>query len=236
MNREGARNYVTLPLLVSHSSPSFFTRIDTPFHPLTHNLPFSKSGAERSLIAILNRNRTSNSFESTFYQFSNKKLNRPSFFFPSLIFSILIRRNWYHVLSVFLYSASLYRTVIFFSKYVSIKHPRRWALTLFIFPIKVEIYANVSTVYFNVSSPMGRKDALFCPGKIGRLPGRLFYSPCYADRRRTHPEFPGVVVLLHSLEDSSRAILGRPRYITRDRGGKGGWPSWSSGFLHVGSL
>lgn len=219
MNREGPRNYVTLPLLVSHSSPSFFTRIDTPFHPLTHNLPFSKSGAERSLIAILNRNRTSNSFESTFYQFSNKKLNRPSFFFPSLIFSILIRRNWFHVLSVFLYSASLYRTVIFFSKYVSIKHPRRWALTLFIFPIKVEIYANVSTVYFNVSSPMGRKDALFCPGKIGRLPGRLFYSPCYADRRRTHPEFPGVVVLLHSLEDSSRAILGRPRYITRDRGG-----------------
>lgn len=93
MNREGPRNYVTLPLLVSHSSPSFFTRIDTPFHPLTHNLPFSKSGAERSLIAILNRNRTSNSFESTFYQFSNKKLNRPSFFFPSLIFSILIRRN-----------------------------------------------------------------------------------------------------------------------------------------------
>lgn len=93
MNREGPRNYVTLPLLVSHSSPSFFTRIDTPFHPLTHNLPFSKSGAERSLIAILNRNRTSNSFESTFYQFSNKKLNRPSFFFPPLIFSILIRRN-----------------------------------------------------------------------------------------------------------------------------------------------
>lgn len=82
MNREGPRNYVTLPLLVSHSSPSFFARIDTPFHPLTHNLPFSKSGAERSLIAILNRNRTSNSFESTFYQFSNKKLNRPSFFFP----------------------------------------------------------------------------------------------------------------------------------------------------------
>lgn len=93
MNREGPRNYVTLPLLVSHSSPSFFTRIDTPFHPLTHNLLFSKSGAERSLIAILNRNRSSNSFESTFYQFSNKKLNRPSFFFPPLIFSILIRRN-----------------------------------------------------------------------------------------------------------------------------------------------
>lgn len=234
MNREGPRNYVTLPLLVSHSSPSFFTRIDTPFHPLTHNLPFSKSGAERSLIAILNRNRTSNSFESTFYQFSNKKLNRPSFFFPPLIFYI-IRRNWFHVLSVFLYSASLYRTVIFFSKYVSIKHPRRWALTLFIFPIKVEIYANVSTVYFNVSSPMGRKDALFCPGKIGRLPGRLFYSPLCGSSKNAS----GISRSCCVVAQPRRLLACHPWtatiYNTRSRG-REGWPSWSSGFLHVGSL
>lgn len=171
-------------------------------------------------------------------QFSNKKVKSIlSFSLNSfeLIFYIrytppFLHRPYYIPYHIFLESPG----------HVSIKHPREWALTLFIFPIKVKIYARVKH-YFTVSSPEwvnggeGRHvHPMFCPGKIGRLPGRLFYFPSvyYADRRRTHPEFPGVI--RHSTLDVPHAC--HPWmltiYNTRSREGKGS----SSGFLHVGSL
>lgn len=202
MNWKGPRNYATVTL---------------PYHYLFFIPTLSTCGdrysISRARIISLSPNRTENddaipiSKESnriiieysprkvSSIQFSNKKSNR-SFFSPLILSnSILI---FYTRYTRPFFTQTFLHTVPYFSpEHVSIKHPRKWALTLFIFPIKVKIYASFKHYFQSRMGWNGEKDATstrcFARAKLEDCPAASFISPrsimrIVEERIRNFPE------------------------------------------------
>lgn len=201
MNWKGPRNYATVTL---------------PYHYLFFIPTLSTCGdrysISRARIISLSPNRTENddaipiSKESKIIieysprkvssiQFSNKKSNR-SFFSPLILSnSILI---FYTRYTRPFFTQTFLHTVSYFSpEHVSIKHPRKWALTLFIFPIKVKIYASFKHYFQSRMGWNGEKDATstrcFARAKLEDCPAASFISPrsimrIVEERIRNFPE------------------------------------------------